>query len=70
MKGETAGVALSVEEHLKVKIPSVCDTCCLVRPRYGGEMDNTISVILSFDAESLPGKVKLESVSFILGELM
>lgn len=64
LKGVMTRVALSVEEEqLKWKIPSVCDTHHL-RRRYGGQTEKTSSVMLSFDAESLPNKVKVGSVSY------
>ena len=65
MKGVMTGVALSAEEvQLKLKLLSVCDACCLVRRRSGGECGERHSVMLSFDAESLPDKVMVGSVSY------
>ena len=66
LKGVITGVALSVEEEQwKLKIPGVCDARCLVRLRSGGETEKTLSVMLSFDADSLPEEVKAGSVIYL-----
>ena len=68
LKEVITGVVLSVEkDQLKCKIPCVCDTRHLVRSRPGGECgvtEKTLSVLLSFVAESLPDKVKLGCASY------
>jgi hypothetical protein len=61
------GVVLSVEGQLKWMIPGVCDIHRLVQHRPGrerGETEKTMSILLSFDAESLSDKVKLGCVSY------
>ena len=61
-KGVIKGVALSVEENqLKLKLPGVCDFRRLVRSRSvgeRGEMEKTLSVLLSFDVFSRQGQVR------------
>lgn len=49
-------------DQLRGKIPGVCDAPHLMRCRQGGESGETevsLSVLLSFEVESLPDKVKL-----------
>lgn len=52
------GVAVRMEvDQLKSKIPGVCEARHLVRLRPGGErgeIEESPSVLLSFDAKSLP----------------
>ena len=68
LNGVITGVVLSVEDgQLKLKIPGVCGARRLVQHRPAeelGESDKTLSVLLSFDAESLSDEVKFECVSF------
>ena len=53
-------VAVNVKaDQLKGMISSVCDACRLVRRRpsgVSGETEESLSVLLSFDVESLPEK--------------
>ena len=49
-------------DQLRWKIPGVCDACRLVRRRQGGmcgETEESLSVLMSFDVETLPDKVML-----------
>jgi hypothetical protein len=61
-------IRLSVEvEQLKCKIPCVCHARRLVQGRPGGEHgenEKTLSVLLSFEAESSPDKFTLGCVSY------
>ena len=63
MKGVITGVAVDINvDQLGAKIPGVCDAHPLMRRRQGGESGETedsLSVLLSFEVESLPDKVKL-----------
>lgn len=56
-------------DQLKGKIPGVCDDRRLMRRRQGGvsgETEESLSVLLSFDVESLPDKVILGYFSYPL----
>jgi hypothetical protein len=64
MKGDITGVAVDIDyDQLKAKIPGVCDARRLMRRRPGGGTES-VSVLLSFEAESLPDKVKMGSISY------
>ena len=68
MKGVITGIAVDVKvDQLRAKIPGVCDARRLMRRRQGGESGETeesLSVLLSFEAESSPDKLMLGYVSY------
>jgi hypothetical protein len=67
MKGVITWVAVNIKvDQLRGKIPSVCDARHLMRRRQGGksgETEESLSVLLSFEVESLPDKVKLGDIN-------